>query len=217
MKILQYLHDALCRSDRPDIDVPRFIRSQSLNVPIGLRPLTAADCDEWNEVRWRNDAWLGPWESGDPLHGASISFDEWIRMMRRNERAGTGVVFAIEHDGRIVGQISLGAICYGAMRTGIVGYWIDERCAGRGYAPMAVALLADWAMLDATGPRLHRMEIDILPENERSRRVVAKVGARFEGVRKAYMYVNGRWRDHESYALLAGDAPGGFTARLMRE
>ena len=63
------------------------------------------------------------WESGDPVHGASMSFNEWVRAMRRNERNGTGVVFAIEHHGRIVGQISLGAICYGAMRTGVVGYW----------------------------------------------------------------------------------------------
>ena len=51
------------------IAVPQFIQSQALQVPIRLRPLTADDDDEWNEVRWRNDAWLRPWESGDPLHG----------------------------------------------------------------------------------------------------------------------------------------------------
>ena len=83
------------------------------------------------------------------------------------------------------------------------------------FAPMAVALLADWAMFDPTGPRLHRMEIDILPENKRSRAVARKVGATLEGVRRAYMYVNGQWRDHESYVLMTEDAPNGFTARLM--
>ncbi|EKC76703.1 hypothetical protein OBE_00714, partial [human gut metagenome] len=39
-----------------------------------------------------------------------------MKQLRRNERASTGAVFAIEQHGRIVGQISLGAICYGAMR-----------------------------------------------------------------------------------------------------
>ena len=170
------------RSDPNAIDVPRFIQAHGLHVPIILRPLTTDDCDEWNEVRWRNDDWLKPWESG-----------------------------------RIVGQISLGAICYGAMRTGVVGYWVDERCAGRGYAPMAVTLLADWAMFDPSGPQLHRVEIDLLPENERSRKVALKVGASYEGMRKAYMFVNGQWRDHESYALLPEYAPNGFTARLMGE
>lgn len=205
------------RSDPNAIDVPRFIQAHGLHVPIILRPLTTDDCDEWNEVRWRNDDWLKPWESGDPVHGASMSFNEWVRAMRRNERNGTGVVFAIEHHGRIVGQISLGAICYGAMRTGVVGYWVDERCAGHGYAPMAVTLLADWAMFDPSGPQLHRVEIDLLPENERSRKVALKVGASYEGMRKAYMFVNGQWHDHESYALLPEYAPNGFTARLMGE
>lgn len=214
--ILQSLR-GMMRSESNAIDVPRFIQSSGLHVPIILRPLTFDDCDEWNDVRWRNDDWLKPWESGDPLHGASMSFNEWVRAMRRNERNGTGVVFAIEQHGRIIGQISLGAICYGAMRTGVVGYWIDERCAGRGYAPMAVALLADWAMFDPSGPQLHRMEIDLLPENERSRKVALKVGACYEGVRKSYMFVNGQWRDHESYALLPERAPNGFTARLMGE
>ena len=82
---------------------------------------------------------------------------------------------------------------------------------------MAVALLADWAMFDPSGPQLHRMEIDLLPENERSRKVALKVGACYEGVRKSYMFVNGQWRDHESYALLPERAPNGFTARLMGE
>ena len=67
---------------------------------------------------------------------------------------------------------------------------------------MAVTLLADWAMFDPSGPQLHRVEIDLLPENERSRKVALKVGASYEGMRKAYMFVNGQWRDHESYALL---------------
>ena len=211
----QSLNGMLHHQGTDDFEMPEFIQSHSMRVPVSLRPLTSADYDEWNEVRWRNDAWLKPWESNDPMHGESISYKEWMRRLRRNERDGSGAVFAIEHHGRIVGQVSLGAICYGAMRSGVVGYWVDERCAGRNYAPMAVALMADWAMFDATGPRLHRMEIDMLPENERSRNVAIKLGATYEGRRRAYMYVNGRWRDHESYVLMAEDAPNGFTARLM--
>lgn len=113
------------------------------------------------------------------------------------------------------GQISLGAICYGAMRSGVVGYWVDERCAGVATRRWRWRCWRIGPMFDPTGPRLHRMEIDILPENKRSRAVARKVGATLEGVRRAYMYVNGQWRDHESYVLMAEDAPNGFTARLM--
>ena len=154
--------------------------------PIVLRPLTMDDEDGWNEVR----------------------------RQRRNEQHGVGVIFAIEYQMRIVGQISLGAIVYGAMRTGVVGYWVDQRCAGRGFAPMALAMLADWALGDPFGPALHRLEIAILPDNARSLAVVRKVGAHHEGLRERYMYVNGQWRDHVTFALLAEDMGQGFAARL---
>jgi ribosomal-protein-alanine N-acetyltransferase len=84
-------------------------------------------------------------------------------------------------------------------------------------APCVPAWLAIGSMFDPSGPQLHRVEIDLLPENERSRKVALKVGASYEGMRKAYMFVNGQWRDHESYALLPEYAPNGFTARLMGE
>ncbi|WP_033494024.1 GNAT family N-acetyltransferase [Bifidobacterium biavatii] len=187
------------------------------SLPIRLRPLTMDDEDEWNNVRWCNRDWLAPWDSGDPMHGSPLTFAMWIQRQRQSEAAGTGALFAIVRNMSIVGQISLGAISYGAMRTGVVGYWVDQRQAGHGYAPLAVAMLADWAFYDPSGPRLHRLEIALLPENARSRRVVEKLGAHCEGVRTGYMYINGRWRDHETYSLLAEDAEGeGFVARLLR-
>ncbi len=69
---------------------------------------------------------------------------------RHNGRTGRGVVFAIDYHEHIVGQISLGAINLGSMRTGVIGYSVDQQYAGHGFAPMAVALLADWAFCDPT-------------------------------------------------------------------
>ncbi|MFC5221749.1 GNAT family N-acetyltransferase [Bifidobacterium leontopitheci] len=192
---------------------PRYISVPS--CPLRLRPIGADDEEEWNEVRWRNDEWLRPWEAGDPMHGAAPSYNQWMQQQRRNAQEGRGMVFVMEYQMRIVGQISLGAIDLGSMRTGVVGYWVDRRYAGRGFAPMAVSLLADWAFADPSGPRLHRLEIALLPENERSRSVARKVGCHYEGIRRKYMFVNGRWRDHETYSLLAEDRDGGFADRLM--
>ena len=103
------------------------------------------------------------------------------------------------------------------MRTGVVGYWVDQCYAGHGFPPMAVALLADWALTDPFGPVLHRLEIAILPDNARSLAVVRKVGAHHEGLRERYMYVNGQWRDHVTFALLAEDAGQGFANRLASQ
>ena len=46
------------RPGNNSFEMPEFIQSHSMRVPVSLRPLTGADYDEWNEVRWRNDAWL---------------------------------------------------------------------------------------------------------------------------------------------------------------
>lgn len=215
VSVFQTIRHAFAPADPNAIRVPVVLHAPAGAVPITLRTMTADDEDAWNEVRWRNDDWLRPWESGDPMHGHGITFNQWLVMQRRNEERGCGIVLLIEHRMRIVGQISIGAITYGAMRTGIVGYWVSQDVAGHGIAPTALAMLADWAMGDPTGPRLHRLEIAILPENARSLAVVRKVGARPEGLRANYMYVAGRWRSHETFSLLAEDMGAGFTARLL--
>ena len=56
--ILQSLSDMMRRPGNNSFEMPEFIQSHSMRVPVSLRPLTGADYDEWNEVRWRNDAWL---------------------------------------------------------------------------------------------------------------------------------------------------------------
>ncbi len=117
--------------------------------------MTVRDEQEWDDVRMRNADWLEPWESNDPMRHRIVTFPQWIAMQRRDERNGDAIVFVMVLDGAIIGQISLGAIFRGAlrtgiigywidefrgaMRTGIIGYWIDERHAGRGLTPLAVA------------------------------------------------------------------------------
>ena len=180
-----------------------------------LRPIVADDEDEWFDARARNADWLRPWDSGDPMGGAAPSFAQWVKSMRADAKAGRGAQFVMEHNMAIVGYISLGAIDYGAMRDGVAGYWVDRRWAGHGFAPLALAMLCDWAMYDSLGPRLHRVEVSLLPQNARSRRVVEKVGFVCEGLRRSYMFVNGAWRDHECWALVADDHPAGVVAGLM--
>lgn len=215
MSILRSLRQALAPSSPRAIHMPSILYAPEGALPIALRPLTTDDAREWGRVRWGNEAWLAPWESGDPEHGSGMSFNEWIQWQRQQERDGAGVVFAVTYQGCIVGQISLGAICYGAMRSGTVGYWMDHAYAGKGIMPLAVAMLADWALGEPSGPKLHRLEIDMLINNRRSHRVAEKVGATYEGVRRGYMYVNGRWQDHDAYSLLAEDRGEGFAVRQI--
>ena len=105
----------------------------------------------------------------------------------------------------------MGGIAYGSLRSAYIGYWIDQEFAGRGVTSMGVAMAADYAF-DVL--RLHRLELNIRPENTSSRAVAEKVGYREEGFREKYLHINGDWRDHVTYVLLAGDLPAGVVAGL---
>ena len=105
-----------------------------------------------------------------------------------------------------MGQITVGGISWGSLRAGYIGYWIDREVAGRGIMPTAVAMACDHCF-DVL--RLHRIEINIRPENTASLRVVEKLGLRREGERAAYLHINGAWRDHITFVVYAGDFPDG--------
>ncbi|HEX8627473.1 MAG TPA: GNAT family protein, partial [Catenuloplanes sp.] len=69
------------------------------------------------------------------------------------------------------------------------------------------------------GPgELHRVEINIRPENAPSRRVVEKLGFREEAYHPRYMHIDGGWRDHIGYGMTSEDVigEGGLVARWHR-
>ncbi len=89
---------------------------------------------------------------------------------------------------------------------------MDRSAVGRpgGIIPTAVAMATDYCFA-VLG--LHRMEVAIRPENEKSLRVVRKLGFRHEGLRPRYLHIDGEWRDHEIFALHSEEVPGGLLAR----
>ena len=179
---------------------------------IGLRPIRLRDAAAWREVRRVNVEWLRPWEATLPLgeHDAPVSFAGMVRRLRAEAREGRGLPWVVTLDGALVGQVTVGGIARGSLLSGYIGYWIDSRVAGRGITPTAVAMATDHCF-DALG--LHRVEINIRPENTASLRVVDKLGFRPEGERERYLHIDGAWRDHLTFALCRDDVPGGVLAR----
>jgi len=133
-----------------------------------------------------------------------------VTALRAEARAGRVLPFVVTYERRLVGQLTVGGVTYGSLRAGHIGYWVDQRVAGRGIIPTAVALACDHAFRVL---RLHRIEISMRPENVASKRVVEKLGFRFEGLRPAYLHIDGAWRDHLAYALHAEEVPGGLLNR----
>ena len=166
-----------------------------------LQALRFRDRTRWNDVRSENREWLSPWEATIPiLPGGSPqdptqlpSYFQMVRTLNSEARQGRSFSFAIWHQRNLVGQISLGGLSYGAMRGGHIGYWIDKNYANRGFTTQAVTAVTEFSF---TSLDLHRIEINVRPENAASRRVAEKAGYIFEGERPRYLHIGGTWRDH---------------------
>jgi ribosomal-protein-alanine N-acetyltransferase len=183
--------------------------------PISLRALRMRDAPAWVESRRFNTEWLRPWEATPPggpsTFGSSTAvFTAMTRRLRSEARHGTALPFTILHAGELVGQLTVNGLVRGSLHSAHIGYWVDRRVAGRGVMPTAVALVVDHCF----GPvGLHRVEINIRPENTASRRVVEKLGFREEGLRERYLHIAGDWRDHLTFALVREDVPDGLLRR----
>jgi ribosomal-protein-alanine N-acetyltransferase len=171
---------------------------------VALRPLDTTDFAAWQEVRLHNRDWLEPWEPkpergfADPIRDSQAFRDRCSTLSRQRQLDGTHQFGIFVDDGVFAGEISLQGIQRGASQHASLGYWVDRRHAGRGYVPEACVLMLRYAFEDL---RLHRVEIAIVPRNDRSRRVPEKLGLREEGIAKGFLQINGVWEDHVRYAI----------------
>ncbi|MDT5038348.1 MAG: [ribosomal protein S5]-alanine N-acetyltransferase [Micromonosporaceae bacterium] len=187
--------------------------------PVLLRPYRRGDARAWVRTRRDNEVWLARWEP--TLYGSwrdlnsPAAFRAVHADLRRAARQGTAMPFAVCYERSLVGQLTLGNIVRRAFCSGYAGYWIDSRVAGRGVIPTALALAVDHAF---TAGGLHRIEVNIRPENMPSRRVVEKLGFRQEAYHERYLHIDGAWRDHIGYAITSEDvlSEGGLLARWRR-
>jgi [ribosomal protein S5]-alanine N-acetyltransferase len=171
---------------------------------VSVRPFRRSDAKTWSELRRSNEAWLAPWEpgTGTTWHEAHspAAFRAMLRSLRKSIKDGSSWPLAVCYRDRLVGGLTVGNIVRRAFGSAYAGYWVDKGHAGRGITATALALVIDHAL---TVGRLHRIEVNIRPENGPSNRVVEKLGMRREGLHKRYLYIDGGWRDHYGYAVTA--------------
>lgn len=184
---------------------------------IRLRPARLRDGAAWSRIRLAERGNLEPWEPSGELDWVERhSVSAWPQMhsgLRAEARRGRMLPFVIDVDGRFGGQLTIGNVTHGALRSAWIGYWVSGDLTGGGIATGALALGLDHCF-GAVG--LHRVEATVRPENLASRRVLAKVGFREEGLLKRYLYVDGDWRDHLLVAMTVEDLNGSSVASLVR-
>lgn len=105
-------------------------------------------------------------------------------------------------DDALVGVLNFSEIVRGAFCSTYLGYFGFAPHTGQGYMTEAMTL----ALSVAFGKlKLHRVEVNIQPTNERSLALARRIGFTREGFSRRYVKIAGRWRDHVRFAMLAED------------
>jgi ribosomal-protein-alanine N-acetyltransferase len=128
------------------------------------------------------------------------------RVLRNEQEFSSGqavplLVFSREEK-VLLGGLTVGYIRRGAAQCCMVGYWMGERHAGKGHMLGALKLAIPYIF---SSLQLHRIEAACIPDNTRSIRLLEKAGFQQEGYLREYLKINGEWRDHVMYSLLAAD------------
>jgi [ribosomal protein S5]-alanine N-acetyltransferase len=128
------------------------------------------------------------------------AFREYLA--RRDEPRGAAFFICLEKSADLVGVVNLDDIVRGCFRSAYLGYYAFAPYAGRGLMQKGLAKVVTHAFEKM---KLHRLEANIQPGNTASRALVKKLGFQHEGFSRRYLKINGRWRDHERWAILAED------------
>ncbi|HEY8574180.1 GNAT family protein [Phenylobacterium sp.] len=169
---------------------------------IVLRPPRATDYADWRELRAASRAFLQPWEPTWPSDDLSrAAFRRRLTAYARDREAGTAYPFFVfrSSDDALSGGITLSNVRRGVAQMGSVGYWCGRPFTRQGLTLAAVRALSEFAFRTLG---LHRLEAACIPDNQPSRTLLLKAGFAEEGYAKAYLKINGVWRDHVLFGLV---------------
>jgi ribosomal-protein-alanine N-acetyltransferase len=191
----------------------RFLSRQSDSPQLASEELVLRlprfqDYRQWYALRSESRRFLEPWEPtwrGDELTESAFR----ARVLRNEQEFASGqavplLVFS-RPEQLLLGGITVGYIRRGAAQCCMIGYWMGERYAGNGHMLGALKLTIPYIF---SSLQLHRIEAACIPDNTRSIRLLEKAGFQQEGYLREYLKINGEWRDHVMYSLIASDRRG---------
>jgi ribosomal-protein-alanine N-acetyltransferase len=171
-----------------------------------LRPAQSVDFPAWAMLRERSREFLTPWEPSWPADDLTrAAFRRRLRRQADEIARDEAYSFLIFEEGAetLLGGITIGGVRRGVAQAATLGYWIGAPFARRGHMTRAVAAAVAFGFASL---RLHRIEAACIPNNVASAHVLERNGFQKEGFARAYLRINGVWRDHFLFGLVESDA-----------
>lgn len=123
--------------------------------------------------------------------------------------AGDSLALVVEHEGRLVGDLTLNLVG-DKSSIGEIGWCFDPSYAGRGFATEAAAALLDLAF-EHYG--MHRVKAQMDARNTGSARLCERLGMTKEAHLRQDWWSKGEWTDTFVYAVLAAEWTQGTRQR----
>ena len=156
---------------------------------------------------WR--PWMPTVNNGDP---PEVQFEKRIDRSAKGWADGSAfrfVAFALDTN-EYAGDCALNNVVRGAYQNADMGWRICRDRAGKGFAREMLRAVISWAFSPmgenenlTPGAGLHRIQANVMPTNEPSLKLARALGFRQEGYARSFLNLDGAWRDHVMFAIVA--------------
>jgi [ribosomal protein S5]-alanine N-acetyltransferase len=194
---------------RPSTSIISFIMaaiSPNIITPrLRLRVADQRDVPAVVDYYRRNKDYLAPWE---PERDPSFFTEElWTREVAANLRAleddqALWLYLFSAVDGAVIGAVNFTGFMRGPCQYCYLGYSLAEERQGHGYMTEALTASIDYVFHSLN---MRRVMADYIPRNERSGRLLRRLGFVVEGYARDYLNIGGQWEDHIRTSLINPD------------
>jgi [ribosomal protein S5]-alanine N-acetyltransferase len=170
-------------------------------MTVHIRPPREADEGPYADAVRRSARHIGAWNPVEP--------DGFRELLDRQGPALRTFLIIDDETGGIAGKCNVSGITRGRFCNGALGYDSYVPFAGTRRMTAGMRLVIDRCFAPfPDGLALHRLEISVQPDNDRSIALARRLGFRHEGFSPRMLYINDAWRDHERFALTVEEWPG---------
>ena len=167
-----------------------------------LAPPRPGDADEMLDYQQRNRLGFQPWTPKRDAHFYTLEGTQ-ARITSMEEKMldqqALHLLLCLPDSRSIVGECGFTNIVCGPFQACHLGFSLCRAFQGKGFMDEGLRCAIGF-VFEEMG--LHRVMANYRPENERSQRLLMRLGFEQEGRARAYLHIDGQWRDHILSSLI---------------
>ncbi len=184
-----------------DSVVKKFKKIPTIETPrLTLRRMRTEDYHDMYEYSKREDVTKYLLWSPHPNRSHTKKYLEYIKT-RYDEGEFYDWAVILKSESKMIGTCGFASFDF-QNNSGEVGYVINPSYRGNGYAPEALLEVMMFGFMELN---LHRIAARYMDGNDASRRVMDKLGMKYEGCARSSLFVKGEYKSIHTCAMLSDE------------